>query len=735
MARTINSPGVEIKEYDLSETSSIQAGTNVLVQGFAPQGPTNELIQITTITELRDVYFGGNGPTNAAERYFYHSCVEVLGTSGTLWAVRLPYGADTGDGFNGKYVALAFGGTSVSAASGTTLTLNPSAFAVALTEEQYESIQEGALTYETPTSSISGVEWADVLEHSAFFVVNKMQSDIDANYQGFYITIADQTPYVSLANDDQETAYGAIDAIGYVGSTSDVTSASSIVTTSDLPSSTLGFSLTGENSLSYDMVNAPTFSFDESEFQNCIAIGVHRMARYATSSDPSKLLYNKKEFITGSFDTDATRTNSITLGTEEYAIDKQVDGNSSYVKLFLNDKFKYAANKPDVVKFSGDNHAICYSLGASSPCVEADSSKYIGKIPGKISNALLLIDNPLNQDLDIVVDGGLSTIWAYVSYATLSGSVSNGAAQFDDTVYISDDAGKPMAQLKSDTDYASSPFYTAHRTVFNTFNTFCKETRKDCIFISDPLRSIFVRGADKKIMDIKSKIFSTDVVRMMKSLYSGSNSNFGCTYANWVKKWDDDSGQYVWLPMSPFEAAVMCKLDSNYYPWFAPFGLNNGILSTIVDIAIRPNQQQCDSFYKMGINPVCYFKGDGFAVWGQKTLQTKASAFDRINVRRLFLTLERSTMKAMRYFIGEPNTTFTRTRVGNVLTPVFNVALNNQGVYDYRIVCNEKNNTPDVIDANEMSVKIYLKPVKTAEFILVDFYATKTSANFDELIG
>ena len=110
MARTINSPGVEIFERDESETSSLQAGTNILVQGFAHQGPTNELIRISSKDELNQVYFGGNGPTNDAERFFYHSCAEILNSPANLYTIRLPYGLSDGEGFSGKYVALAYGG-------------------------------------------------------------------------------------------------------------------------------------------------------------------------------------------------------------------------------------------------------------------------------------------------------------------------------------------------------------------------------------------------------------------------------------------------------------------------------------------------------------------------------------------------------------------------------------------------------------------------------------------------
>jgi len=193
-------------------------------------------------------------------------------------------------------------------------------------------------------------------------------------------------------------------------------------------------------------------------------------------------------------------------------------------------------------------------------------------------------------------------------------------------------------------------------------------------------------------------------------------------------------GKYTWLPFSGFEANIMAKMDSALQPWFAPAGLNNGIVRGITDIAINPTQKQRDLLYRISVNPVVLFPGDGYTVWGQKTLQKKPSAFDRINVRRLFLVMEKATNAIMRYFVFEPNTVFTRTRVVNVLTPIFEIPKNNEGVYDYLIVCDERNNTTTVIEANELVVDIYMKPVRTAEFILVNFYATRTDQNFSELI-
>ena len=191
----------------------------------------------------------------------------------------------------------------------------------------------------------------------------------------------------------------------------------------------------------------------------------------------------------------------------------------------------------------------------------------------------------------------------------------------------------------------------------------------------------------------------------------------------------------VWVPMSGFVAAAMGNTDANFQPWIAPAGFTRGLLSGVSDIGFYPKQKERDQLYKIGINPIANFPNDGFAIFGQKTMQAKPSAFDRINVRRLFLYLQKAVMNTVKYFVFEPNTLFTRTQVLNVITPIFEHVKQTQGMYDYLIVCDERNNTPDVIDQNELVVDIYIKPVRAAEFILVNFYATRTGQDFSELVA
>jgi phage tail sheath protein FI len=179
----------------------------------------------------------------------------------------------------------------------------------------------------------------------------------------------------------------------------------------------------------------------------------------------------------------------------------------------------------------------------------------------------------------------------------------------------------------------------------------------------------------------------------------------------------------------------MAKDDANFAPWFAPAGFTRGKFPTpVLDIAVSPSQRNRDLLYKQGINPITKFPNDGITVFGQKTKLSTPSAFDRINVRRLFLYLEKVTRTTLKYFVFEPNTLFTRTNVVNVLNPIFENVKNNQGMYDYLIVCDARNNTPTVIDNNQLVVDIYIKPTRSAEFILVNFYATRTDQNFNELV-
>jgi len=210
----------------------------------------------------------------------------------------------------------------------------------------------------------------------------------------------------------------------------------------------------------------------------------------------------------------------------------------------------------------------------------------------------------------------------------------------------------------------------------------------------------------------------------------GRNSNYAAYYYPWVQITDPDLGGNYWVPPSAIVPSVYSFNDYVAEKWYAPAGLNRGGLDMAIQAERLMTQNDRDNLYIKNINPIATFPRTGVVVWGQKTLQKKRSALDRINVRRLLIAAKRHVANTAKYLVFEQNTIETRTKFINITTPWFENARKKQGIYDFRIIIDERNNTPDVIDRNEMRAQIYLKPAKTAEFIIVDFVVLPTGAAF-----
>ena len=246
---------------------------------------------------------------------------------------------------------------------------------------------------------------------------------------------------------------------------------------------------------------------------------------------------------------------------------------------------------------------------------------------------------------------------------------------------------------------------------------------------------MLVTGKNSKVQKDPNRNFYTDIYWGLRHQFELANTSYATVYANWMSVYDNYTGLQTYVPSSGFAAAKMSSTDAAVGPWGAPAGFNRGIITDASDIAITPNQRQRDDLYTVNLNPIANFADQGNVIFGQKTLLKKPSAFDRVNVRRTFLYLEKITKKTMQFFLFENNTLFTRTRVINTLTPFFERVKADDGLYDFMLVCDDRNNTPEVIDQNELVVDIYLKPVRTAEFILVNFAAVRTGTNFEEIVS
>jgi uncharacterized protein len=208
------------------------------------------------------------------------------------------------------------------------------------------------------------------------------------------------------------------------------------------------------------------------------------------------------------------------------------------------------------------------------------------------------------------------------------------------------------------------------------------------------------------------------------------NSSYAATYWPWLQTIDPGTGQLVWIPASTMIPAVYAFNDSVSEPWFAPAGINRGGLDTVVRAERKLSQTNRNDLYVGKVNPIATFPGTGVVVYGQKTLQTRASALDRVNVRRLLIALKSYISQVANNLVFEQNTIATRNQFLSQVNPYLESVQQRQGLYAFRVIMDDSNNTPDVIDRNQLVGQIYLQPTKTAEFIYLDFNVLPTGATF-----
>ena len=190
-----------------------------------------------------------------------------------------------------------------------------------------------------------------------------------------------------------------------------------------------------------------------------------------------------------------------------------------------------------------------------------------------------------------------------------------------------------------------------------------------------------------------------------------------------------------YVPLNGDIAGLCARTETEQEAWFSPAGFNRGQIRGVVKLAFEPRKSHRDELYKAGVNPVVSFPGEGTVLYGDKTLQSKPSAFDRINVRRLFIVLEKAIATASKYLLFEFNDEFTRAQFRNMVIPFLRTIMSRRGIYDFKVVCDETNNTGEVIDRNEFVGDIYIKPARSINYIQLNFIATKTGVDFSEVGG
>jgi phage tail sheath protein FI len=213
------------------------------------------------------------------------------------------------------------------------------------------------------------------------------------------------------------------------------------------------------------------------------------------------------------------------------------------------------------------------------------------------------------------------------------------------------------------------------------------------------------------------------------------NSSYAFADSGWKYQFDKYNNVYRWIPLNGDMAGLCVRTDNTNDPWFSPAGANRGAIKNVVKLAWNPNQAQRDTIYSLGVNPVVSLPGQGTILYGDKTLVVQPTAFNRINVRRLFLVLEKAIVTASKYSLFEMNDEFTRAQFVALVEPFLRDVKGRRGIYDYRVVCDDTNNTPQVIDNNQFVGDIYVKPARSINYIHLNFIAARTGVNFNEIVG
>ena len=251
------------------------------------------------------------------------------------------------------------------------------------------------------------------------------------------------------------------------------------------------------------------------------------------------------------------------------------------------------------------------------------------------------------------------------------------------------------------------------------------EGRKDCVAVIGPHKADLVGVTNNTTQ-------TTNLIQYFSSLSSSSYAIFDSGYKY---TYDRFNNKFVYVPCNADVAGLMCRTNIVAYPWFSPAGQQRGILNNAVKLAYNPSKAQRDQLYPLRINSIVTQPGIGTLLFGDKTALGYASAFDRINVRRLFLTIEQALQKAAQAQLFELNDELTRANFRNIVEPYLRDIQAKRGLYGFLVVCDTTNNTPDVIDNNEFRADIYLKPAKSINYVTLTFVATRTGVSFEEVAG
>lgn len=409
--------------------------------------------------------------------------------------------------------------------------------------------------------------------------------------------------------------------------------------------------------------------------------------------------------------------------TSPYASDRGASNDEAHVVIVDQDG-----------AFTGAKGTILESFPFVSVASDAKSadgtSNYIVDVINNRSNYVWLAgfgdltDSDWHSNVGTDVEDAKDFQHATPAVKTLSLAGGTASAAFDEGEYAT---GFDNFEDKDNiqVDFLIAPGMgsrTAQTTVVNDLISIAQSTRKDCVVVASPARSDVVTSIDQ----------NNDIIATAKTF---TYSSYLFMDNNYLRVYDKYNDQYITIPAASSTAGIMAASDNNTAAWYSPAGQRRGAYLGVTRLSYTPNKSQRDLLYRNGVNPIANIPGQGILLYGDKTHMARPSAFDRINVRRLFLVLERAIAIAARNVLFEFNDEFTRAEFVNIVEPFLREIQGRRGITDFRVVADETNNTPAVIDRNEFVCSIFIKPARSINFVTLNFVAVRTGVDFEEVVG
>ena len=682
------SPGVVVKEKDLT---SIVPAVSSTVAGFAGHFEWGPVAQLVTVDSENNLFqlFGRPSDSNAEE---WFSAANFLG-----------YGR------NLKVVRVVDDETALNAGSATgTLIKNDDHYEDSIAST---SGDEWVARYPGVRGNSIKVAWHDGGQGTTFSFLAGLTGSMTGStamnligatlaqgtISGVTVSSATFLGNVVATGDGKQLTINTISGVLSTGTIAAVQTAS--LTAAHLVGTGGGKNLTGISGITSSLAVSST-NYKLWEHANKFAQELPATTQFAEDRTGSKTVHDAVNILVIDEDGEFTGTKGTILetysGLSKASNAKKFDGDSNFYKDVINDASKYIwwGNHPT----AGHTSDSSVTGGSQRWGTELETS---------------------GGTFDVLTSAG--------STAGFATSLVGGTGQFGGTVAASATAGYGLFEDTETVDVSLLIGGNADATLAGALVDLC-DKRKDCVVFLSPEKDDCVSNDTPRTeSECEANVLDFRETQLNK------NSSYAVLDSGWKKMYDRYNDKFRWIPLNADTAGICVRSDEQTETWFSPAGLNRGQVRGAVKLAFNPRQTHRDNLYQQQINPVVAFPGEGTVLFGDKTLQSKPSAFDRINVRRLFIVLEKAIATASKFQLFEQNDAFTRVNFKSLVEPFLRDVQARRGIFDFKVICDESNNPPAVVDRNEFVADIFIKPTRSINFITLNFIATKTGVDFTEI--